>query len=638
MPHTEIDVQLKEINYESFQNYTREAQKSVPTLRRIIRYKRPNNAKFYPPYFCDLADMRMKPVGSVSFDLKEAKVYSLVPVSTKLVHAAFKRSNSLTDRVLRLSWKQSEIRRKLIIFHHLQVQKAIQLKAGIEYKQILATMRRQSYLWKRVEQSAMRVEKAITICNLRKLQKAQAERRLTSKNMVKRMTDNADMLSHYTGAKRPKSKAPLSVQHLMPPISRFTLRELDVTEIYSNMQLRHDLVFDSDMQFRPNIDGDKGAVKALKAAQYWNEIKEEILSANEGSGPFKKMPVLINEIVEIMLEMFQDSTDMVNTLKKWDIDAIMEELYADMGNGTPYIIKIAKVMHIYCAPCRDEMIDDMVALYQSRFHVDALNKCLSILEHMRLDFANHNLRKLRPLLVTKSTQFEWRYFQQKQIDKKLTISHTRQWIKSSLLEFKKTDHDKSNFYEFAMMQIITNSYMSETGKSLPETFLFDINRINTFHNDYQDIAIMNTLLVLFKQFTGPKCTSTHLQQLKKVLWLLLNDSQTTMENVTCQMINDATTVRNFPLTPNEKNLLIKLVDSTLSIDSQVYLVIQSKTADSLLHHLINNSFNIPLLKSTLLIELEPELLDLATKLKKLVVHNQSTYQQLYSKIVSQVNL
>lgn len=50
------------------------------------------------------------------------------------------------------------------------------------------------------------------------------------------------------------SLAPLS---LIPPITKATLRELDLAEILRNPQLRHDSVFDPNLMFRPNYDGER---------------------------------------------------------------------------------------------------------------------------------------------------------------------------------------------------------------------------------------------------------------------------------------------------------------------------------------------------------------------------------------------
>eukprot|EP00834_Sanchytrium_tribonematis_P004437 NODE_219_length_12440_cov_2.445588.p1 type:complete len:637 gc:universal NODE_219_length_12440_cov_2.445588:6108-4198(-) len=581
-------------------------------------------------YFYDIEEMRMMPLHLGRFPEKKHAKSIMLPISSKLVRAAFKRLNFISDRIMQLSWKQVEIRKRLILFQHRKNQRLVQIKADMEYKQSLAYLRRQTYLWRRVEKSASAVEKAITICNLRKLQKAQAIGRQNSKNTVKKLNDNSEIIASYTKTEKCREKAPLDLKHLMPPISRFTLRELDVTEIYSNMQLRHDLIFDQDLQFRPNTEGEKGSVKSIRATQYWNQIEKEIFAVNNNSGEFVRMPILIREIKEIMLEMFPDAEDVEAELKSWDVDAIVERLSDDMDNGVPYIFSLAKIMHIYCAPCRDELIDDMVALYQARFHVDALNKCLAILEHMRLDFANHNLRKLRPLIALRAPEFEWRYFKQQLETNQISTVLTKNWIKQSLNDFKLEKLDKSNFYDFAIMKIITNSYMCETFQGLPETFRFDQIRLNQLHNDWQDISIMNTLLILFKQFASRKCTTEHLQKLKKILWLILNDAQTTMDNVTTQLANDAGIVRGFPLTNLEKKILNQLVDRTLSVDSEVYLVIQKRVSENVLEYMMESRFNESKLKRSNSLELKEELIELSSKIKKLMNHNQETFKELYT--------
>lgn len=48
-----------------------------------------------------------------------------------------------------------------------------------------------------------------------------------------------------------------SIPGYMPPIARDTLRELDLQEVLQCRQLRHDVVFDANLMFRPNFDGDR---------------------------------------------------------------------------------------------------------------------------------------------------------------------------------------------------------------------------------------------------------------------------------------------------------------------------------------------------------------------------------------------
>lgn len=47
----------------------------------------------------------------------------------------------------------------------------------------------------------------------------------------------------------------------LPPVNIQSLREIDLAEILKNPQLRHDILFDPQLQFRPNLDGERGRRK-----------------------------------------------------------------------------------------------------------------------------------------------------------------------------------------------------------------------------------------------------------------------------------------------------------------------------------------------------------------------------------------
>jgi hypothetical protein len=64
---------------------------------------------------------------------------------------------------------------------------------------------------------------------------------------------------------------------LLPAINHFALRELDVVEIVSNAQIRHDLVFDPNLKFKPNIEeGEAGDTKREVTAQFWKDFSDEV--------------------------------------------------------------------------------------------------------------------------------------------------------------------------------------------------------------------------------------------------------------------------------------------------------------------------------------------------------------------------
>lgn len=61
-----------------------------------------------------------------------------------------------------------------------------------------------------------------------------------------------------------------------PQVTKATLSELDVNKIVHNPRLRHDINFDPDLHFRPNLDGEKGRKKTQKSSHFWDTMRKEL--------------------------------------------------------------------------------------------------------------------------------------------------------------------------------------------------------------------------------------------------------------------------------------------------------------------------------------------------------------------------
>lgn len=63
--------------------------------------------------------------------------------------------------------------------------------------------------------------------------------------------------SDYQLFTRPGSAPEINLPSWIPPITRSSMAELEFVEVLKNAQLRHDIVFDDVLRFRPNLDGDR---------------------------------------------------------------------------------------------------------------------------------------------------------------------------------------------------------------------------------------------------------------------------------------------------------------------------------------------------------------------------------------------
>ena len=82
---------------------------------------------------------------------------------------------------------------------------------------------------------------------------------LSDKPGIGRSASHSGVSSAGTTIEFPSDLSP-SIPSLTPPVTRKTLRELDLPEILQCRQLRHDVVFDANLMFRPNFDGDRCGV------------------------------------------------------------------------------------------------------------------------------------------------------------------------------------------------------------------------------------------------------------------------------------------------------------------------------------------------------------------------------------------
>ncbi|KAG0301821.1 hypothetical protein BGZ98_008019 [Dissophora globulifera] len=419
------------------------------------------------------------------------------------------------------------------------------------------------------------------------------------------------------------------------PITRETLHELDMPEVFKNAQLRHDIVFDPHLQFRPNFDGERGLVKKREADRFWREVGLELnnrrlvlaarreaaatmlsLAGLSSSSPTSRLiqqqaqqmcplpkavllPRLIDELREILLSLLpanqaaapgghqagdasQVNPERALLISTLDPDLILQELDHGVLNVHALFRFLGDSLKGHCAPMRDALVETMVsAVVDLDEIVRGIRMCFEILEYMKLDIANHQLRIMRPWLLDKSIDFEQQYFAAL-LTRGGTINRTASWLKRSWIQWESVKrsvidqpssandipsdagassrraslaltagpsdaeqtggHPKAFFNPKRRSSIIRTEIGEnildgvvneglldmilrphEAVHTMPETFELDHYRMLSFHNDFQDLTILCMLLILFRQLAQNCWTQQDLVEIKKVVWLLLTD-------------------------------------------------------------------------------------------------------------------
>jgi len=177
--------------------------------------------------------------------------------------------------------------------------------------------------------------------------------------------------------------------------SKSTLSELDVNKIVHNPKLRHDINFDPDLHFRPNLDGKRGRMKTEEAKDFWKTIRGLLYEY-----------VASQQLVDPRFE----------TRSSISLDWLEDFLKS------------------HCAPMRDDSVDELLLQLRNAEQTNdvtmlkaGIHKLSGVLNAMKLvsdgkketacldlmetqDIANHQIRCIRPLLLEDTVQFEQKYF------------------------------------------------------------------------------------------------------------------------------------------------------------------------------------------------------------------------------------
>jgi hypothetical protein len=183
-----------------------------------------------------------------------------------------------------------------------------------------------------------------------------------------------------------------------PPVTKITLSELDIPRIVYNPKLRHDVNFDPDLHFRPNLDGESGRRKAQKANNFWDRLRTEIAEfmidpaafESELAGMDWSLPSTLQAIGEILGTLVppEDRSAVEDIL---DVELLMQQFRKGVADLEKLGLWLARTLKSHCAPMRDEWVDEMVDLLTVGDRdrdvaslVRGLQSLLGVLEAMKL--------------------------------------------------------------------------------------------------------------------------------------------------------------------------------------------------------------------------------------------------------------
>ncbi|EDK40682.2 hypothetical protein PGUG_04780 [Meyerozyma guilliermondii ATCC 6260] len=318
------------------------------------------------------------------------------------------------------------------------------------------------------------------------------------------------------------SSASVSVVPPLPPINLQSLKEIDLHEILKNPQLRHDILFDPQLQFRPNLDGERGKRKKTIIDKYWNEIQKEcsqffVPSDSKSASPrsISRLPLLFATLRDILLSLlpYKDRQSVNDVM---DIDLLIQQLSHGSFDFVSMARWLGEVFKSHCAPMRDVWVAEMINRFVTSSETGSVDKLVQglrmifqILEAMKLDVANHQIRILRPILIETAVDFEKDYFSQLIQHAKIDINDSLRWFYKSYLKNKAnlgpyfdsavSKTDDKNLKLVAVAGLINLLSCRNMATDFPSTLAFDHTRLILLRADIRQLVCVQLCVILYKQ-------------------------------------------------------------------------------------------------------------------------------------------
>lgn len=347
---------------------------------------------------------------------------------------------------------------------------------------------------------------------------------------------------------------------MLPPVTQDSLCELDVGRIINNPKLRHDVNFDRELHFRPNLDGSRGKQKLKSADEYWKALLAELeiyravgfrLMGSRSAEELEywtcmikanqiRLPGVFTTIYEILKTLVPDR-DQAIVAERLDVEMIMQQICKGVFNLLDLAQWLATILKAHCAPMRDEWIDQMVEQTTKGIEegdqkavVVGLRQTLAILEAMKLDVANHQIRHLRSLLIDDTVNFQQKYHVHKISAGRFKAHGAHKWFKEEEALLSGCNLAPTPLETFSSG--VLRSLLSQSPiPNFPDTFHLDYERLRLLRSDVHNMIQMdmccNAFDLLIKNKVNEQTRAAGKKSLQAKITDIVGDARLYLENL-----------------------------------------------------------------------------------------------------------
>ena len=344
---------------------------------------------------------------------------------------------------------------------------------------------------------------------------------------------------------------------------------------------------------------------------------------------------LLSEIREMMIDLYPRCDVVTGEFAEFleDTKFIVQQLKLGSLDIQNFFLFLGHVMKKNCAPKRDVLVD---AMSSCSCPIDGLKAALKLIELMKLDLANFKLDQLRPLIAKTAVSTERAFFSQLFSSKKISLDLTTKWIRSQSNDEGSTAHD---VFLNVSIRLLVSPFVKDSNCNVPETFILDKKRLLSLHGRFQDLCIVQCLLLIFKQSASManslnkrKCFAATM--LKGELLRLLEQPDTQISDISNLLIQS---LKDSQIDIINFDYIHSALNNIISPDNELFLLIEGKLLNRIKTKLSGKS--LPPSDNGGLSELNvlEEFDELIKKFGILLQYNWNVFEPIYQNLLNPEN-
>ncbi|CAB5382069.1 unnamed protein product [Rhizophagus irregularis] len=340
----------------------------------------------------------------------------------------------------------------------------------------------------------------------------------------------------------------------------------------TNEQLAHEIIIDPEFELQPPKRTElEERVRSMATKAFFDSAR-----ADFEKGKYDVwIPNLLSDIKQRLVDLVPPTSPLQSSINEiLDIDLIKQQTKELKG------------------------LKDLAEIFK---------RLLEILDQMRLDLANYRVKAFRSYLKEHAVDYERRKFDQALKSNRLSLDRTKAWLTPTIDSLLRTVAERNpenvylpqhkhnhgikfdQVYNEALVSFIFQQSIIDKN-SCPETFLLDVERLWNFQNEGQAITIVAALLMLTKNVASSQANFSfdddNLPKLKDTLFVLLLDGDTTIDNLTAEILNYLPS----SLSPETQSLVKSMVSKTLSQSDKVFSLLSRRIQSVVKQHLQTGQF------------------------------------------------